>query len=322
MQLFLTGGTGFFGKAILRKLLIEAREYPSKRLERVVVLSRNPQVFLSANPEFSGHDWLFFHKGDVEKVDSLPMNESFTHVIHAAADSTDVENMTHLKRYDQIVNGTRNMLDFSLQVGAKRFLLTSSGAVYGQQPENISQMIEGYCGTPNPIIPENSYGIAKRQAEHLCALYCFHYHLNTVIARCFAFVGPDLPMNAHFAIGNFIRDALFRDSIIISGDGSPLRSYLYQDDLVSWLFCILEKGRAGDVYNVGSDQAITIKSLAELVRDVVAQGKPILVGVPQGDNANRNLYIPDITKAKQELGLTIETPLVDALRKTIQRLKV
>jgi dTDP-glucose 4,6-dehydratase len=321
MQLFLTGGTGFFGKAILRKLLILAGNYPSQRPDRVVVLSRNPEIFLTAYPEFVGHDWLFFHKGDVEKQASLPMHESFTHVIHAAADSTNVPNMTHLKRYDQIVNGTRNMLDFSLRVGAKRFLLTSSGAVYGRQPENISQMFEDYCGMPNPVTPENSYGIAKRQAEHLCALYCHHHHLNIVIARCFAFVGPDLPMNAHFAIGNFIRDALFGDSIIVSGDGSPVRSYLYQDDLVSWLFCILEKGRVGDVYNVGSDQAFTIKSLAELVRDVVAPGKSILVGESKRDNANRNLYIPDITKAKQELGLRIETPLVDALRKTIQRLK-
>jgi len=74
-----------------------------------------------------------------------------------------------------------------------------------------------------------------------------------VVARCFAFVGADLPLNVHFAIGNFIRDALTADALTVSGDGTPLRTYLDQSDLAHWLFTMLERGRSGEDYNVSSD---------------------------------------------------------------------
>lgn len=321
MKLFLTGGTGFFGKSILRKLLSSSGGFSCQRPNCVVVLSRNPMLFLKENPEFAKCDWLSFYKGDVENFSTLPTHESFTHVIHAATDTTDRLDEGPLKRYDQIVIGTRNMLDFALKVGAKRFLFTSSGAVYGRQPNNYSNILESYHGMPDPLMSSNSYGIGKRQAEHLCALYYSQYNLKTVIARCFAFVGPDLPIDAHFAIGNFVRDALYRDSIMVVGDGLPLRSYLYQDDLVTWLFAILERGQAGEAYNVGSDEAISIHDLAKLVRDVIAPSKPIVIGRSSEKSECRNLYVPDITKAKEKLGVTIETPLVDALKKVAQILK-
>jgi UDP-glucuronate decarboxylase len=164
--------------------------------------------------------------------------------------------------------------------------------------------------------PCTASGQAKRAAEHLCALVGEQHGLETVVARCFAFVGPDLPLDAHFAIGNFIRDALTTDAITVSGDGTPLRTYLDQSDLAHWLFTLLEHGRSGLAYNVGSDEVISIAELAHLVRDVLAPEKPVhILGKPDA-RAARNRYVPDIRKAQQQLGLSVTVPLADAIRRT------
>ena len=140
--------------------------------------------------------------------------------------------------------------------------------------------------------------------------------LETVVARCFAFVGPDLPLNVHFAIGNFIRDALTADAITVSGDGTPLRTYLDQSDLAHWLFTLLEHGRPGQAYNVGSDEVISIAALAHLVRDILAPDKPVHILGQPNPGAARNRYVPDISKVSHQLGLGVTVSLAEAIRRT------
>lgn len=316
MKLLLTGGTGFFGRALLRHWLKINQEDASSVLN-ITVLTRSPETFCTAYPEFKNLPWLHFHSGDILHSNTLPHKQYFTHILHAAADSTTGPELSPLQRYEQIVTGTRNLLDFALDCGAKRFLLTSSGAVYGIQPQGMVGVPESYNGIPDPLNPKNAYGLAKRTAEHLCALYQNAYGLETVIARCFAFVGRDLPLDVHFAVGNFIRDALWRDAIIVAGDGSPVRSYLDQCDLAAWLLVLLEKGQSAQAYNVGSDEAITIRDLAYLVRDTLAPDKPVHIQRESAaDNAHRNRYVPDVSKIRNELGVQIQIPLTDAIRAT------
>jgi dTDP-glucose 4,6-dehydratase len=318
MQLLLTGGTGFFGRALLRHWLSEAGNGQS--IPEITLLTRSCDSFLNQYPEFSGLPWLHFIQGDILCPESLPREYSFSHVLHAAADSTLGPNLQPLQRFEQIVEGTRNMLDFALNCGAKRFLLTSSGAVYGAQPCDMERIPEHYNGIPDPLNPRNAYGIAKRTAEHLCALYQDTYGIEGIIARCFAFVGQDLPLNVHFAIGNFIRDALWHDAINVAGNGMPVRSYLDQQDLAIWLLTLLEKGQAGAAYNVGSDEAVTIAELAYLVRDTLAPNKPVYIqGQPGADHNNRNRYVPDVAKIKGELGLQVSVSLVEAIKRTAEK---
>lgn len=247
--------------------------------------------------------------------DSLPRGLAFTHVLHAATDSTNGPKLLPLQRYDQIVIGTRNILDLALASGASKFLLTSSGSVFGPQPQDMEGIPEDYLGMPDSLNPNNAYSVAKRSAEHLSALYQDQHRLETVIARCFAFIGQDLPLDVHFAIGNFIRDALWADEIIVNGDGTPIRSYLDQRDLAHWLMTLLRDGRAGEAYNVGSDREICIADVAHLVRDLVSPEKPVrLLGKPV-DNAERSRYVPDISKIHSHLGLrptyTLEQSILD-----------
>jgi dTDP-glucose 4,6-dehydratase len=311
VKLLLTGGTGFFGKAILRRLfLLQGFDC------EIYVLSRDPERFLALHPEFAGFHSLTFLRGDIQVRGSLPWANDFSHVLHAATDSTLGSSLTPLQRYDQIVDGTRNILDLAVATGARRFLLTSSGAIYGPQPADLAAIPEDWPGSPPLSEPSTAYGQAKRAAEHLCALVGEQHGLETVVARCFSFVGPDLPLNVHFAIGNFIGDALMADTITVSGDGTPLRTYLDQTDLAHWLFTLLEHGRPGQAYNVGSDEVINIAALAHVVRDILAPGKPVhILGQPD-PGAARNRYVPDIRKAQQDLGLSVTIPLAEAIRGT------
>ena len=314
MKLLLTGGTGFFGRSLLRHWIRQRDQ--GKPVPEVCLLSRYPVNFVAVHPEFSQLPWLRLIQGDIRIPETLPRREKFSHILHAAADSTLGPALAPIEQYDQIVQGTRNLLDFAAQIGARRFLFISSGAVYGKQPAQVSYLSEDWLGMPDPLLPSSAYGVAKRAAEHLCALYQQANGLETVVARCFAFVGPDLPLDVHFAIGNFIRDALWADEITVRGNGTPLRSYLDQQDLAHWLLTIMNHGKAGMAYNVGSDKEISISGLAHLVRDLVAPTKSIQIMGLNNDSKERNFYVPSIEKVRRELDLTVIIKLEDAIRTT------
>ena len=309
-SLLLTGGTGFFGKALLRHWTNEHQA--GRPIPKITLLSRAPEKFQAQCPELIELPGLRCVAADILAPETFPKDLRCTHVLHAAADSTNGPQLTPRQRAVQIIDGTRHLLDYARHIGAQRFLLTSSGAVYGAQPADLAQLPEDWHGAPDSMNPALAYGVAKRAAENLCASYQQEYGLQCVVARCFAFVGADLPLDVHFAIGNFIRDALQADAITVNGDGSPVRSYLDQRDLAHWLLVMLEHGQAGAAYNLGSDQAITIAELAHLVRDTLAPGKP--VRIQKNDlGGPRNRYVPAIAKAS-ELGLQVTVPLADAIR--------
>ena len=320
MHIFVTGGTGFFGKALLRHWASGAA--PELAGARFTLLSRDPQRFALAHGDLLAGLDVRFHQGDIQRPETLPADGAFTHIMHAATDSTLGLGLTPLARHDQIVEGTRHVLELARRIGVRRMLLTSSGGVYGTPPAGIDAIPESWNGMPDPLDPQNAYSVAKREAEHLCALYHDAYGIDTVIARCFAFVGEDLPLDAHFAIGNFLRDALDGKDITVNGDGTPIRSYMDQRDLAHWLGVLLLRGQAQRAYNVGSDRAI---SIADLAHAIARRGEPAPLAVRiqrqpvTGQSARRNCYLPDIARARAELGLEIEVDLDEAIAHTLAR---
>ena len=316
MNLLITGGTGFFGRALIKYLEAERLAKGQLPFEKVGILSRSPDRFRTSYPSLADLPWIQWHQGDVQLASSLPHGHAYECILHAAADSTDAAALTPIQKYRQIVDGTENMLQFASTHGAKRFLFVSSGGAYGPQPPDMPAIAESYLGMPDPLLTSSVYGVAKRQAEHLCALYSHSHGLETVVARCFAFVGPDLPLDAHFAIGNFIRDALGAAHIQVGGDGTPMRSYMEQSDLAHWLLQLLLRGRSCQAYNVGSDEAINSADLAHLVRDCLAPHKPVLVMGQRIEGNPRNRYVPSVAKARHELGLTLSLSLREAILRT------
>ena len=314
MRIFITGGTGFFGRALLRYWTEgDNQNYP----EVACILTRNPHKFLVEYPEFNNISWLSFHSGDICYPQTFPKNDRYTHILHAATDSTVGLQLSPLERYHQIAEGTKNLLEYASMNEIQRFLLTSSGGIYGPQPDDMEKIPETYSGELSTLNAQNAYSMGKRTAEHLCALYRDRYGIDYIVARCFAFIGRDLPLNAHFAIGNFIRDALHRSEINIHGDGSTVRSYMDQRDLACWLLTTLRQGIPGQAYNVGSDDALTIEQLAHLVRDVLSPNKPVIIKSSKNEEGLRHRYVPSIDKAKIELGLGLSYTLKDSIRAAV-----
>ena len=150
-------------------------------------------------------------------------------------------------------------------------VFTSSGVIYGQQPPDLKQIPEDYAGAPSTMDLESPYAQAKRISEWMCAMYAAQYGFDALIARLFSFVGPYLPLDSNFAIGNFIRVAMQGGPIRTTGDGTLYRSYLYAADLAIWLWTISIKGQSCRPYNVGSEEEI---SLGELAKTVAANIRP------------------------------------------------
>jgi len=317
-RLFLTGGTGFFGHWLLESLLHANREFGLN--VQATVLTRSPESFQKKAPHLAGDPAIHLHAGDIRSFE-FPA-EKFTHIIHAATDViTPGDGRPTYDLAESIVDGTRRVLQLAQVSGAKRLLYVSSGAVYGRT-STVAFTPETYTGGPDQLLLQSSYDEGKRMAEHLCVAYAEGAIFEVAIARCFAFVGPHLPLDQHFAIGNFIRAAIDGSSIEIQGDGTPRRSWLYMADLAAWLWTLLAQGKSGRAYNVGSDEDHSIASGAKLVAQTLRpDGKggstlPVHIHGVANPAAPVNSYVPSIERAYQELGLKVRIPLAEAVRRT------
>jgi dTDP-glucose 4,6-dehydratase len=312
-RFFVTGGTGFFGGWIVQSFLSA-----NQQLElgaEMVLLSRDPAAALRRMPILRGQRAVTFHEGDAR---SFAMPEGrFDFVLHGATESSEQRHAgDHQHMFDTVVEGTRRALQLAKTCGARGFLLVSSGAVYGPQPSKVERLDEDFRGGPDTENPDSTYAEAKRAAELLCAIEHQTSGLPIRVARCFAFVGPGLPLDAHFAAGNFIGDALRGGPIRIRGNGTAVRSYLYMADLAIWLWTLLLSPVAHGGYNVGSEKAISILDLARVVRAVCAPGAGIDVAAGPDRGGDLRRYVPSTARARTELGLRELIVLEDAIRRT------
>jgi UDP-glucuronate decarboxylase len=168
--------------------------------------------------------------------------------------------------------------------------------------------------------PAAALGHSKRAAEFFCAAYAQEFGLKVKMTRCFSFLGPHLPLDIHYAIGNFIRDGLLRRPISVKGDGRPVRSYLYMSDLVVWLMTILFRGEPSRIYNVGSEDGRSIRELAEVVGrcfDPVLPVEMLAAPVSSPATAAPDIYVPCTRRVRAELGLDETVSLEEGIQKTL-----
>lgn len=309
-RIFVTGGTGFIGKWLLFALL-EANRRISLNC-RIEVLTRSPQTFSLAMPQLAYAKNVILRQGDVRSF-AFPSGP-FDIVMHGATDV--VAQNTPIETFSTCVEGTRHILDFAKVSGAKDFLLTSSGAVYGRHFFMTGGVPEDYLGGPDPTSIKSAYGEGKRVSEWLTCAHAAETGLGVKIARIYAQVGPYLPLDKHFAIGNFINDVLADREILIQGDGTPVRSYLHIADTIVWLLAMLVRGAPGRAWNVGGEAGLSIFELAERVSKLLGSKKGIQVMLKADSNCLVEHYVPNVTRAKAELKLPTPIKLDDAILST------
>jgi dTDP-glucose 4,6-dehydratase len=278
-RILLTGGSGFIGRWMMDSFILANRQHNLKAM----MFATMAHTQIQETEEVCTVIW--------DLTTGCYPNQwpgVITHCIHAACPSCAVPPVSDLEMFKTIINGTQNVMKWCAENEAKHVLYLSSGAsVYRSD-------------TP--------YGLAKKAAEMVCKLYTKDYSMQVSIARIYTLVGPGLPLDGHFAIGNFIRDAIAGRPVQVIGGASSLRSYLYISDAATrlWELAISPFERS----TVGSPNIISIRDLAGLVGKVLHAHVSYTLGTCQADT-----YLPP---SNAHLGRAPRVSLEDAILKTAQ----
>ncbi|MCH9637316.1 MAG: NAD(P)-dependent oxidoreductase [Candidatus Rickettsiella isopodorum] len=312
-RIFITGGTGFLGTWILESFV-----WINKKLKlnaEAVILTRDAESFLKKCPHLINDKALQFYEGNI--LDFKYPKGKFSYVIHAATDS-NYTRVSSWEMLETIIEGTKHTLEFAKNSSVKKFLFISSGAIYGKQ-SGVDVINESHLSRLEATGLMPSYAIGKFIAEYMSNLYAREYQFDLKIARCFAFFGPYVPLNLHFAIGNFIHNRLKNETILIKGDGHSFRSYLYIADVCIWLWTILFQGKNLTAYNVGSHEKYSIEEMAHRIANCMEPKVMIkIVNNNIKSSIAEDNYIPDITLIKQHLNLAPRINFVNALNLTME----
>jgi len=305
-KILVTGGAGFIGSHLCKKLLDEGSEvicadnFFTGNKENIFGLMDNKKF------ELLRHDITFPLYIEVDEIYNLACPASPIHYQFDPVQTTKAS-----------VNGAINMLGLAKRTKAK-ILQASTSEVYGD-PQTHPQ-VESYWGNVNPIGPRSCYDEGKRCAETLFFDYWRQHKLNIRVIRIFNTYGPNMHPRDGRVVSNFIVQALRGEDITIYGDGSQTRSFQYIDDLVEGMVRMMNNNKnfLGPV-NLGNPNEFTIKELAEKVISLAgAKSKIIYKPLPEDDPHQRQ---PDIGLAKKELNWEPKIQLEEGLIKTIDYFK-
>jgi nucleoside-diphosphate-sugar epimerase len=292
-QYLITGGSGFVGLSLIDEIVGSGGS--------VVATSRDGKRPHGVDPSVTFVPW------DIGS--DLSYIEDVDCVIHCATPASAMLNSTFPdEMYRLNVEGATAVRRFAerRKRGRKlQILFTSSGAVYGDFFSNLSNFSEPSDFGTQRYGATSAYGRGKREAESILLRGSKEGLYDLRIARLFAFSGHYLPLDRHFAIGNFVRDAILEQEIVVRSDGQSIRSYMDQQDMARWLITTLTRGNESVPYHIGSERAITIRDLAFLV----AERYHLLTGQECGvsirgtysplDGVSR--YVPETTATRRVL---------------------
>lgn len=308
MRILVTGGAGFIGSNLCRRVVKRGDEVIA--VDNFITSSKQNLTDLLNKSRFH------FYQIDITKDDfisRLSQVKKIDQIYHLAC-PTGVPNIGPLAE-DMLLTsslGTRNILELAKKHHAK-VLFTSSSEVYGDP--QVSPQTEDYTGNVDPIGARSPYEEGKRFAESLISMYVQKYQLPAKIVRLFNTYGPLMSAKDARVIPKFLQQALLGKSLTIHGQGLQRRTFLFIDDLIDGLNLVMEKGRRGQVYNLGSDQEISIIELAQVILNLTkTKSKIKFIKRPAHDHNSRFPALLKITK----LGWHPRVGLREGLKKTIK----
>lgn len=302
-KILVTGGAGFIGSHLCKRLLDEGNEVIC--VDNFFTGTKRNIYNLLNNPNFEliRHDITFPLYIEINKIYNLACPASPIHYQFDPVQTTKT-----------CVHGMINMLGLAKRTKA-RILQASTSEVYGD-PE-VHPQTEDYWGRVNPIGIRSCYDEGKRCAETLMFDYHRQHKLDIRVVRIFNTYGPNMHPNDGRVVSNFIVQALQNKDITVYGDGSQTRSFQYIDDLIDGMIKMMEndKNFVGPV-NLGNPDEFTIKELAEKILQMIPESKSKIVykPLPSDDPRQRK---PDINLAKKMLNWEPKIKLEEGLRKTI-----
>lgn len=306
-NLLILGGSGFVGKSLLM-------DVSSSNFENLVCVSSGLRHKTDERYLMSG---VRHASWDIRTTCEFP--PIFDTIVHAATPASAQLNTDKPdEMFKLIVQGMENVIEFaSRHRQPPTILFTSSGAIYGEVPSSIANIPENWNGAVNPYRPSAAYAEGKRAAEFLLSVATSKGTCKGVVARMFAFAGANLPMDRHFAIGNFVRDAVSSSTIKVRSDGSSVRSYMDDRDMANWLFRVLEVGQSEKIYHVGSERAISIRDLAHLIssraEDILHRKIPVDIQGLRTPIDGVSRYVPSTIVTRQALGLNETVSLEESI---------
>jgi UDP-glucuronate decarboxylase len=287
-KILVTGGAGNVGSALVEKLLTNPDNY-------VVIVDNLTTGYLSKLPSSDNTNWKFI-KSDVNNVNDIStvmLSYNFDYVFHFAAVVGVIRTQENPIDVLNDIDGIKNILNFSKNSTVKHVYFSSSSEVYGEPVE----LPQNEHRTPlNSRVP---YAVVKNVGECFFRSYWHTYQLPYTIFRFFNTYGPN--QSTDFVVARFLASALKNKDITIYGDGSQTRTFTYVDDTVNVCHKIFEeKLLTNDVINIGNDELMTIRALAELTISITNSSSNIIHLPPlkEGDMTRRQ---PDNTKMREIL---------------------
>lgn len=308
-NLLVTGATGMIGSALVRRLMQEGQlhVYASGRNEE-----RARRLFKDCWYKETFH----FLKHDILlPVDS---NITFHYIIDAASAASPLMYSTDpVGVMKGNILGVCNLLDYGKDHGLERFVFVSSGESYGEGDGRV--FTEDYSGYVDAMSPRSCYPSSKRAAETLCACYAKQYDIDCMVVRPCHVYGPGFTESDNRVYAQFIRNVLRGEDIVMKSTGSQYRSWIYVEDCVSAILCVLRNGISGEAYNIADENSnITIRQLAEMTAGIA--GRKVVIDVPSDvEKAGYNPVTKSLfsTEKLKALGWKVEGEMYDKLKETI-----
>ena len=317
MKALVTGGAGFIGSHLCRRLLADG--WTVTCVDNFVSGMRRNVAGLLEHPQFR----LIERDVSAAPFEAELGADRYFHLASPASPNPHTpRSYMALPLETAMVNsiGMRHVLDLAKTQGG-RVLFASTSEVYGDPLQHPQR--EGYWGNVSSTGPRSCYDEAKRFGEALCMIYVRSYAVDVRLIRIFNTYGPNMDPEDGRMLPNFITQALAGKPITIYGDGQYTRSLCFVQDLVAGMLSVMESDRsdaAGRVYNVGNPEEHTILDYAKLVLELIPESKSTITYMPPvPDDPSRRR--PDIGRARSELSWEPKVPLREGLSKTIDHFR-